>query len=575
MVDATPQRPRRRVPPTLPILLLGAAAGAVLLYLARSMTFWQDEWGVILFRGSGLDVLRPINEHWSTIPLLLYRATFGLVGLHSYLPYVAQVIALHLVAVAAVFVLARHRNGPLIATLACLPLLLLGSGSENLFWAYQTGFVGSVAFGLWALVLLDRSGRRATVGAAILLLAAVMSSGMGLGFLVAAFGRTILDPAARSRAVALLLPGAAYAVWYLTLGKASVAGVDRLAGPVELSLFVARGIGHAVGATTGLGTLPRGDALGVVLFAVVAIGTGWAIVKWRPPLALAAGALLAIAAMYTLIGLVRAELASDFATRSRYVYVAAFLIALVVVDWLPILRDRVGGRTRRRTALIAVLSVALVAAVAANLAAFGPIRTRFAFQSELTRAYIALAVAHPGASWIDPASVLPGMPALPDVVDAVGRYGSPVRDDLLPGLVRAPGREAREAALLRMVRSAFRAGPATTGADLVTPPVSGVDDATVRWDGACLTATAVRTRGRLTVLVPTGSGLQITAARDGTAVARLGREPPPSHAIPVELQGGVPIAIAVPDMGDETVWSVGLELPAGLGPVEVCGAVGP
>lgn len=570
MVDATPPRLRRRVPPTLPIVLLGAAAAVVLLYLARTMTFWQDEWGAIFYTGSGLDILRPVNEHWSTIPLLLYRATFDLVGLHSYLPYIAQVIALHLVAVAATFVLTRHRTGWLIATLVCLPLLLLGSGAENLFWAFQTGFVGSVAFGLWALVLLDRTGRVATVGASILLVAALMSSGMGLFFLVAAFGRTIFDPTARPRVIALLLPGAAYAVWYLTVGKDPVGSTGGFAGALDLAKFAARGIGHAVGATTGLGVLPRGELLGLVLFALVAIATAWAIVKRRPPPALAGGALMAVVAMYTLIGVVRAELASDFATRSRYVYVAAFLFALIVADWLPILREGVSGGMRRRAAAVGVLSVVLVAAIVANIAALGTVRARFASQAELTRAYLALAVAHPGASWIDPASVLPGMPPLPDVLSVLERDGSPVRDDLLPGLVRPPGRPAREAALMRMVGQSFRTGPATAGADLAAPPVTTVADATVELAGRCLTTTVTGPKGRVTVQVPTGSALQITAVRDGTARARLGREEPPSLAIPLALQGGAPLEIKVPDIGDESVWSVGLELPPTVGAVEVC-----
>jgi len=157
-------------------VLLGAGAAVILMVLGRSMTFWQDEWGSITFSGGPIDFFKPVNEHWSTFPLLLYRATFGVIGLGSYLPYLAEVIALHLVAVAAAHLLLRPKTGRLVATLACVPMLLLGSGSENLFWAFQTGFVGSVAFGLWALMLLERSGRASLVGASVLLLASVMSS---------------------------------------------------------------------------------------------------------------------------------------------------------------------------------------------------------------------------------------------------------------------------------------------------------------------------------------------------------------------------------------------------------------
>lgn len=572
MADAPPLPRWRRVPPTLPIVLLGIASAAILLYLARSMTFWQDEWGSILYQGTGLDILRPVNEHWSTIPLLLYRATFGVVGLHTYLPYVAQVILLHLVAVAAAFVLIRTRCGTLVATLVCVPLLLLGSGSENLFWAFQTGFVGSVAFGLWGLALLDRPGRPAAVGAAILLLLSVMSSGMGLFFLVAAAGRTLLDPAARRRAVALLLPGIAYGAWYLTVGKDPVARTERLAGIGDLAGFVGRGIGHAVGATTGLGALPDGEWLGLAIFGIVAVATGWAIVVRRPPPALAAGALLGIAAMYTLIGVVRAELASDFATRSRYVYVAAFLMALVIADWVSILAACVAGRPRAQGALIAGLSVVLVATIVANLAALGTVRDQFAAHAELTRAWVARASADRDAPWIDPDGILLGMSSMSDVLKVIDRSGSPVRDDVVPSLARKPGAAAREAALLRLVGSGFQVEPA--GGDVpgtVPLAISGVTDATVDPDGGCLTSTPTGRRPRVIVQVPTGTRLQVTSTDDDTAVAWLGLARPPSLPIDLGLRGGVPSDIVVPDIGNGSVWSVRLDLPTSLGPVRLCG----
>ena len=80
-----------------------------MLYLGRSLTFWYDEWRSITFDGGLVDFLRPVNEHWLTLPLLLYRATFHVFELHSYLPYLAQVIVLHLVAVAGAYVLMRRR----------------------------------------------------------------------------------------------------------------------------------------------------------------------------------------------------------------------------------------------------------------------------------------------------------------------------------------------------------------------------------------------------------------------------------------------------------------------------------
>ena len=79
-------------------VVLAVGSGALVLYLGRSLTFWYDEWSFITFSGSAVDFLRPHNEHWSTLPLALYRATFALVQLNSYIPYLAELVAIHLLA---------------------------------------------------------------------------------------------------------------------------------------------------------------------------------------------------------------------------------------------------------------------------------------------------------------------------------------------------------------------------------------------------------------------------------------------------------------------------------------------
>jgi hypothetical protein len=569
MLDAQPIRPWRRLGPSTPFVILAVIAAVVLLYLGRSMTFWQDEWGSIAFDGGPLDFIRPINEHWQTVPLLLYRATFAVVGLHSYLPYLAQVIALHLLAVAAAYVLIRRRAGWIVATLACIPLLFLGSGSENLFWAFQTGFVGSVAFGMWGLAALERSGRASAVGAAILLLLSLMSSGMGIFFLVAAFGRTLLDPALRWRTVAVVAPVVVYAAWYLTLGRDAVTGSGDVAGVDAVLRFVVRGVGHAVGAFSGLGALPRGESIAVVVFGVAVVATALAVLRSHRPPALAAGALAAIVAMYTVIGLVRAELPSDFATRSRYVYVAAFFLVLAVADWLPLLRDWTTGRPRARLVVEAGLSLALIAAIVANLVAFGPIRARFQANADLTRAYIELALAHRGASWIDPASPLPGMPPLPELIAIIERSGSPLRDDLVPGVVKDPGATARERALLRMIGVGFHAEGGVGGGTPVPLEIVGLDDATVEPDGGCATVTATGSKPGVEVSAPSGSRIRVVAGEDADSRALLGLTTP-SLPLDISLTAGAPTDIVAPDIGDGSVWTVRLEIPGSAGAVRLC-----
>src|SRR5260370_28405051 len=51
-----------------------------------------------------------------------------------------------------------RRAGELIGIGAAVLLLVMGAGWENLLWAFQIGFVGSVACGLGSLLLLYQGG---------------------------------------------------------------------------------------------------------------------------------------------------------------------------------------------------------------------------------------------------------------------------------------------------------------------------------------------------------------------------------------------------------------------------------
>ena len=74
----------------------GVEAMAAILWLiqSRSRWFFADEWA-FLTNGSStpLDLLDDHNAHWTTLPRLLYRVLWELVGLNSYLPYVVCTIA--------------------------------------------------------------------------------------------------------------------------------------------------------------------------------------------------------------------------------------------------------------------------------------------------------------------------------------------------------------------------------------------------------------------------------------------------------------------------------------------------
>src|SRR5215204_6892946 len=98
--------------------------------MGRGLTFFSDEWAFIESRSLGDPGtwLPPHNEHWSTIPILVYRALVETLGLTSYVPYLAVVIALHGLVVGLTFVVLRRRSGPIVAVGVSMLLLTFGSG---------------------------------------------------------------------------------------------------------------------------------------------------------------------------------------------------------------------------------------------------------------------------------------------------------------------------------------------------------------------------------------------------------------------------------------------------------------
>src|SRR6266581_4208963 len=145
--------------PFASLVLAGASALTFLgvLVLTSYKIFFFDEWDfVVLDRRWDISVLlSPHNEHWSTIPILVWKVLFVAVGLSSHIPYEATALIVHLMAAYLLFQLIRRRSGDLPALAAALTLLLLGSGAENIVWAFQLAWVGSVAFGLGAMLLLE------------------------------------------------------------------------------------------------------------------------------------------------------------------------------------------------------------------------------------------------------------------------------------------------------------------------------------------------------------------------------------------------------------------------------------
>lgn len=338
----TPTWRDARVPYVMLVMLgLCAAAFGAILYAARNLDFYFDEWSFIgtAARWRLRDYFEPHNEHWSTVPMVIYKVLLDTVGMHSYLPYMAVLLLLHVSAGFLLFLIVRRRCGDMLGLCAGTILLFLGRGYENILWAFQIGFLGSVVFGLLALYLLGAGGdelpsRRRAIGASAALLLALMSSGMGLVFFAAAAVDLLLDSRRRRLLWVHIVPGLAYLWWYFAFGRQAVAGDPS---PFHDPLKTLEGlVGYA---PTGIGSATAGVFALSELWGPIALAglAATAAVLWyrnRLDSGLSIAAAVAIVLQYTLTGLVRAQYGSVQATAPRYVYIGAVFVLVILAEAL-------------------------------------------------------------------------------------------------------------------------------------------------------------------------------------------------------------------------------------------------
>ena len=331
-----------------PPVALAAAALVVLVWLGRGMTFYHDEWAMILKRDLSLDgILAPHNEHLSATLVVLYRVLLGTVGMGSYWPYLGVTFALHLVVAGLVYATVRSETAdrsPGWALGAMAVMLVLGAGGDDILWAFQSATIGAVAGGIGAILVAPRRPGLA----AVLLTIALATSGASLAFLAGTGVRLLLE---RPRALAwLIVPVGLYLVWYVTYGESGVAAL-RSPSLDGVAPYVAVGLAASAGGALGTTMLLVGGLAAIVLVAGLA---------WTRPVPTVVLALLAAGvAFYVIAGTVRAELGSEQAAASRYLYIVApsFLVAGVIV--LSRLPRPIGSR---------IAAVALAVALVGNVA---------------------------------------------------------------------------------------------------------------------------------------------------------------------------------------------------------------
>jgi hypothetical protein len=511
-------------PATLVLAGLLVVAGVLLIYAGRHLGFFFDEWNVVLDRHSGglSSVLDAHNGHPLVLPAIVYRVLFELFGIDDYTPYRLVPVALHLVASGALYVLASRRIGPWAALVPTALLLFLGSGYDDLLWAFQMGYVGSIASGLLALVLLDRRRDDTTTGrgtvenalACLLLTAAIAWSSIGIAFFACVAVELALDARGRRRLWIVAVPVVLYGLWYLGYGGGGESRplADNVA---KIPQYV---LDSAAGAVAGIAGTAVSWGPPLLLFAIAAL---WAARREQgggPPLSpRLAGLSAAVLLNWSLTALTRAQLNEPAA--SRYVYVGAVFLLLIAVELL--------APPRRDLRLAAVATVLTAAAVLSNVGILRNGERMHRASWESVRASLsALDVAGDRA----PAALQPEPQLAPQIT--AGRYDATVDELGSPALTpdqlaTQPESQRTQADRVLATAEPLAAEPARGALDAAGTPLT-VDAVPAGrsepWrDGACVRITPVAGQSALELTVDPGEAIELRGAAGSPVDVRVRR----------------------------------------------------
>ncbi len=306
--------------------------------LGRGLTFFFDEWNFVDSRGRSFWAtdLTPHNGHPVVVPFAIYRLTFALFGISRYWPYLLMVVLLNVLCGWLLFVLLRRKVHALIAASVAIVLMLLGPAWQDLLWPFQIGFLGSVGGGLAALVLLDRRRTTADIGAAVCILLALFSSGIGLTVVAGVTVELVWRRRSWRRLWVTIVPALVFGGWYIAKGRGgtTVTRPTLAAG----AHFIGRSAAAAAGSLIAQGPT-AGSVAAIVLAALVVV------CAVTQPGACARLAMAVTGGIsFWLLTLVTRGTGPD---ASRYLYPGAVYLLLAAGEVVHLLSARMPFRTRR------------------------------------------------------------------------------------------------------------------------------------------------------------------------------------------------------------------------------------
>ena len=341
-----------------------AIAFPLYMFLARDQWFYQDDWEFIVNRdaGSFRDLMRPHNEHWSTLPILVYRGLFNIFGLNTYRPYMALSIATHLtIAVLLRVVMRRAGVHPWLATAAASAFALFGAAYGDIVWGFQIGFAGPLLFGLAQLLLVDHDGPvdRRDVLALVFGAAGLMSSGNAVAMVAVVGLAVVLRRGIRPALVQVVPLSVLFVSWWTLYGRED-APTRLRPTPREFVRFLVRGLRATVEQFTHYPVVTVALVITVLIGVVLTIqarDTAWRN-RLATPVAMAVGSLV----FYAVVAYGRAAgFAPKFAEIGRYLHLAMALL-------LPAVAVAADAVIRRWHFLLVPVAAMFLIAVPANLA---------------------------------------------------------------------------------------------------------------------------------------------------------------------------------------------------------------
>jgi hypothetical protein len=342
-------------------LLAGAAmitSGVLLLHWLGRLTFWRDEWDFLLHRRSWSigTFLDPFVEHLLAASILIYKVGISAFGMDSARPFQLVAVGLFLLSVGLLFVYVARRVGEWLALAAILPILFLGPSWDDLLFPFQMALFGSVAFGIGALIAIERRNRTWDLVAMGLLILSLLFSALGIPFVAGATIQLAFDRERWRRAYVVVVPTALWLLWYAGWGHEAETFIS-LNNFARSPNYILAGLGTSLATWLGLNpatfdasALDWGRPL-----LVLALGLAtWRLYVLRRPSPRVLGTAVILLGFWFLTALNTNPFAP--ATVGRYQYIGIVLMALLAAELAAGLRVR-------RYATVALVLVGAAAAM--------------------------------------------------------------------------------------------------------------------------------------------------------------------------------------------------------------------